>query len=233
MVFSRWGQTIREYLDDDRFRGNKRIRLIIYLAIGVVMYAILVGSILPPRYHLTIGQTSPVTIRSPITTVDTAATQAAKEAAEQKVPKQYEQSTQVETSAVNQVDTLFATAAQVVSNKSLSSAQKLDTLSSAAPKKVSQSTLQALLTQTPAQISTLQKDADRIVNDLLGAPFYQESMQQAGLLVDRQLLDNFDLDKTSQLIVRDVVVSVLKPNMVYQAAATERAKQQADRKSVV
>ncbi|EPZ52593.1 HD family phosphohydrolase [Alicyclobacillus acidoterrestris] len=227
MVFSRWGQTIREYLDDDRFRGNKRIRLIIYLAIGVVMYAILVGSILPPRYHLTIGQTSPVTIRSPITTVDTAATQAAKEAAEQKVPKQYEQSTQVETSAVNQVDTLFATAAQVVSNKSLSSAQKLDTLSSAAPKKVSQSTLQALLTQTPAQISTLQKDADRIVNDLLGAPFYQESMQQAGLLVDRQLLDNFDLDKTSQLIVRDVVVSVLKPNMVYQAAATERAKQQA------
>ncbi|WP_206922001.1 HD family phosphohydrolase [Alicyclobacillus suci] len=227
MVFSRWGQTIREYLDDDRFRGNRRIRLIIYLAIGVVMYAILVGSILPPRYHLTIGQTSPVTIRSPITTVDTAATQAAKEAAEQKVPKQYEQSTQVETNAVNQVDTLFATAAQVVSNKSLSSAQKLDTLSSAAPKKVSQSTLQALLTQTPAQISTLQKDADRIVNDLLGAPFYQESMQQAGLLVDRQLLNNFDLDKTSQLIVRDVVVSVLKPNMVYQAAATERAKQQA------
>ncbi|WP_206917417.1 HD family phosphohydrolase [Alicyclobacillus suci] len=227
MVFSRWGQTIREYLDDDRFRGNRRIRLIIYLAIGVVMYAILVGSILPPRYHLTIGQTSPVTIRSPITTVDTAATQAAKEAAEQKVPKQYEQSTQVETNAVNQVDTLFATAAQVVSNKSLSSAQKLDTLSSAAPKKVSQSTLQALLTQTPAQISTLQKDADRIVNDLLGAPFYQESMQQAGLLVDRQLLNNFNLDKTSQLIVRDVVVSVLKPNMVYQAAATERAKQQA------
>ncbi|MFB5189960.1 HD family phosphohydrolase [Alicyclobacillus fastidiosus] len=227
MFFSRWGQTIREYLDDARFRENSRIRLIIYLALGVVMFAILVGSILPPRYHFTIGQTSPVTIRSPITTVDSAATQAAKEAAEQKVPKQYEQSTQVETDAVNQVDTFFATAAQVVSSKSMPTSQKLDTLSSSAPKGVSQSTLQALLTESPAQINTLQKDADRIVNDLLGAPFYQESMQQAGLLVDRQLLDNFDLDKASRLIVQNVVVSVLKPNMVYQAAATQRAKQQA------
>ncbi|WAH38548.1 HD family phosphohydrolase [Alicyclobacillus dauci] len=226
MVFARWGRTIREFLDDARFRENRRVRITIYILLGILMFAILVGSILPPRYQFTVGQTSPVTVRSPITTVDTAATQAARQAAEEKVPKQYEQSTKVESDAVNQVDALYSTAVQVISDKTMNTTQKLETLAATAPKGVSQSTLRALLNLTPAQINTLQRDSDRIVQDLLGAPFYAESMQQAPLLVDRQML-TLELDKVSELIVQNVVVSVLKPNMVYQAAETQRAKDQA------
>lgn len=226
MVFASWGQAIREYLDDARFRQNRRIRLSIYLGLGVLMFAILLGSILPLRYQFSVGQTSPVTIRSPITTVDTAATEAAKKAAAAKVPKQYEQSTKVETDAVNQANSLYTAAAQVVSDKTMTQEQKLETLAAVAPKGVSQTTLVELTGTTPAQITTMQRDTTRIVEDLLSVPFYQDSMQQASLLVDRQML-NFDLDKVSRLIVQNVSVSVLQPNMVFQPAATQLAREQA------
>lgn len=228
MVVSRWGRSIREYLDDARFREHPRVRLCIYIGLAVLMFAILVGSILPPRYDFSVGQTSPITIKSPVTTVDTAATEAAKQAAEAKVPKQYEQSTQVLTNAVNTVDNFFSTAAQVVANKSTKTAQKLQTLSAAAPKGIKQSTLQTLIGATPSEINNLQHDSERIVTNLLSAPFYKESMQQASLLVASQILNlNLNLDKESGLTVQNVVVSVLKPNMVYQAKATEQARQQA------
>lgn len=162
-----------------------------------------------------------------MTTVDTAATAAAKKAAEDKVPKQYEQSTKVQTDAVNSVDSLFSTAAQVVSDKSLSQNQKLAKLLAVAPKGVSQATLTELLGKTPEQISTLQRDTEKVVEEILAAPFYQESMQQATLLVDRQILNlNLSLDHVSELIVQNIAVSVLKPNMVYKPKETQEARQQ-------
>lgn len=227
MVVARWGQAIRQFLDDTRFRENRRIRVSIYLGLGVLMFAILVGSVLPPRYHFAVGQTSPTTISSPITTVDTAATAAAKKVAENKVPKQYEQSTKVQTDAVNTVDSLFSTAAQVVSDKSMTQNQKLAKLLAVAPKGVSQATLVELLGTTPEEISTLERDSERVVEEILAAPFYKESMQQATLLVDRQILNlNLALDHVSELIVQNVSVSVLKPNMVYKPQETQEARQQ-------
>lgn len=226
MMFSRWGQSIRAFLDDAKFRESRRTRLIIYFVLGIAMFAILIGSILPPRYDFKVGQTSPVTIRSPITTVDTSATKAARQAAANKVSKQYAESNKVETDAVSSVDSLFASAAQITSNKNLNANQKLENLSKNAPKGVSQSTLRAILNETPAQLSTLQKDSDKILQDLLSSPLYQESMQQASLLVDKQMF-NFDLDKVSKLIVQNVVVSVLRPNMIYQPTATKKMQAQA------
>ncbi|EJY57055.1 7TM receptor with intracellular metal dependent phosphohydrolase [Alicyclobacillus hesperidum URH17-3-68] len=228
MVFSGWGQAIRQFLDDEKFRQNHRIRTWIYVGLGLSMFAILVGSILPPRYHFTVGQTSPTTIVSPTTTVDTAATEAEKEAAESKVPKQYAQSPAVLTQAVNRVDILYAAAMQAASDSSLSDADKLKNVRSAAPAGVSQATLVRLLTRTPAQMTVLERDTERVVEEILDAPFYQESMQQATLLVDRQILNlNLGLDHDDALIVQNVAVSVLKPNMIYQAQATAAARQQA------
>ncbi len=193
---------------------------------GLVLYLVLIGSILPPRYHFQVGQTSPVTIRAPITAVDTLATQQAKQEAMDKVPKQYEQSTAVEEDAVNTVQKVFSTAAQVNSDKSLSPAERLQELTAVAPQKVSSSTLQAMLAMNSHELGVLESVSVRIVQDLLGAPFYEDSVQQAGLLVERQM-QTFDLDRVSRLIVQDVVQSVLKPNMVYKPDATKAAREAA------
>lgn len=225
-LWSTWSLAIRQWLDDPGFRENRRIRLVLYVGALVVLYLVLVGTVLPPRYDFQVGQTSPVTIRAPITAVDTKATEEERQAAMAKVPKQYVQSPAVEQQALQQVDTLFGAAIKVVSDKQLTQAERIESLAAIAPKQVSQSTLQALVGLDSRQISILQSVADRIVHDLLDQPFNQEAAQQAGLLVDRQML-NYDLDRVSRLIVQNVVVSVLKPNMVYQPDATEAARQAA------
>lgn len=228
MQLSNWNRTLQKFLDDPTFRESPKVRIGVYVAMAIAMYLVLIGSVLPPRYQFQVGQTSPVTIVAPITAVDTLATQRAKQDAMDKVPKQYEQSTAVEEEAVTSVQKLFSTATQVISDKSLTQSEKLEELTSVAPQKVSQSTLQAMLSMNVHQLGVLQSVSLRIVQDLLGAPFYEDSAQQAGLLVDRQM-QIFDLDRVSRLIVQDVVESVLKPNMVYKPDATKAARDAAAR----
>jgi cyclic-di-AMP phosphodiesterase PgpH len=228
MTLARWYRLFRQAIDDPRFRENRKIRMGIYIGLGILMYIILLGSVLPPRYDFSVSDTSPTTIQSPITTVDTAATQAARQAAMSKVPAQYDQSTEVETEALNQIDTLFTTANQAVTNQKLTSAERLEMIASIAPKGVSQHALQLLLSMNPRQISILQNDADRIAKDLLSVPFNSVSLQQANNLVDKQMW-SYDLDQNSRFVVQNTVVSVLKPNMIYKKDLTEQAKQEAAR----
>lgn len=225
-MWSKWMLAIRQLLDDEKFRENKRVRHGLYVTLGVVLYVILIGTVLPPRYAFQPGQTSPVTIRAPITAVNTLKSNENKQAAMDKVQKQYAQSPTVETQAKQAADKLFQTATQVVTNQSLGSAQRLQQLQNAAPAKVSSSTLQALVGLGAQQIGVLQNVSDSIIKDLLDVPFYQESMQQATLLVDRQML-NYNLNHVSRLVVQDVVTSVLQPNMIYKQQATDQARQQA------
>ncbi|MDQ0190474.1 HDIG domain-containing protein [Alicyclobacillus cycloheptanicus] len=227
-MFSRWTQFLRQWIDDPRFRENQRVRLGIYIGLGVAMFLLLLGSVLPPRYQFTVGQTSPVTIVAPITAVDTVATKEAQEAAANRVQPQYTQSASVETKALQTLDSLFQTASQLAGDKNLTLSEKLATLTASAPKGVSSSTLQPLLTMSPQQVEVVQSVSERIVRDLLGAPFYKESLQEAQLLVDQQIV-KYDLGRQSSLIVQDLVVSVLQPNMIYNQAATEAAKKAAER----
>jgi len=227
-MFGKWNHALRQWLDDDDFRENRRIRLVIYIALAALLYAVLLGSILPARYEFAIGQTSPVTIVAPTTAVNSLATEESRQAAVDKVPKQYVQSPEVEQDALATLDTLFKTATQVVADKTMNATMKLESISAFAPKGVSQSTLQILTSRTPNQIAIIQNVSYRIVKDLLDAPFNQGSESQASLLVDREML-RFDLDRVSRLVVQDLVVSVLKPNMVYQDAATQSARNAARR----
>lgn len=225
-MWAKWLLAIRQFLDDDRFRENRRIRHGIYLALGAVLYAVLIATVVPPRYAFELHQTSPVTIRAPITAVDTLQTDEKRQLAKSKVSKQYAQSSAVETQAINSVDKLFQTAVQVVGNATLSSSQRVQKLQAVAPSKVSPSTLQALVGLNAQQIGVLQNTSEHIVKDLLGAPFYKDSLQQATLLVESKL-PNYNLDHISRLIVQDTVVSVLQPNMVYKPGATEQLQEQA------
>ncbi|MCL6516355.1 HDIG domain-containing metalloprotein [Alicyclobacillus sp.] len=225
-LWASWSLAIRRFLDDPRFRDSRRVRRYLYAGALLVLYLVLVGTVLPPRYDFRVGQVSPVTIRAPITAVDTKATEEERQAAMAKVPKQYVQSPAVEQQALQQVDELYSTAVKVVSDKHLTQAERIESLAAAAPKQVSQSTLQALVGMDSRQIGILQSVSDRIVHDLLDQPFNEEAAQQASLLVDRQML-NYDLDRVSRLIVQNVVTSVLRPNMVYQPEATDAARQAA------
>ncbi|MDP9727382.1 HD family phosphohydrolase [Alicyclobacillus tolerans] len=226
MTTSKWYMVLRRILDNPDFRASKRIRLAIYMLMVILVYAILLSSVLPPKYHLAVGQVSPVTIRSPITTVNTQATEEARQEAMAHVPKQYVQSPAVLEQALQQIDELYNAAISESTDKSLSQAQRIESLQSIAPKGVSMATLQALSTLSSQDVGILQSVSERIVKELLGVPFYSDSLQQASLLVDRQML-NYDLNRVSRLIVQNVVSSVLKPNMIYQKQATEAAREAA------
>ncbi|QQE77334.1 HD family phosphohydrolase [Alicyclobacillus sp. SO9] len=227
MNFRKWGQSIRDFLDNEKFRLNRRIRIGIFVGLGLALYLVLIGSILPPSYNFEVGQTSPVTVRAPMTAVDTQATQSAKQAAENKVAKQYAMDPNVEKDAVKSLDTLFAKAVTVDSTKSMSAANKIKALGQVAPRQVTTASLKTLASMNPREITQVKSVSDKIVSNLLGAPFNEQSAAQSNLLVDRQLVSNYDLNRANRVLVQNLVVSVLKPNMVYQQKKTDQARQAA------
>ncbi|WDL96341.1 HDIG domain-containing protein [Alicyclobacillus sp. ALC3] len=225
-MFARWTQILRQWMDDPRFRENRRVRVGIYVGLGIAMFALLVGSVLPPRYQFQVGQTSPVTIVAPVTAVDTEATLQAQQAAMDRVTKQYVQSSSVETTAENQLTSLFQVLGQLSTDKQLSSSDKLASLTASAPKGITSATLSALLAMSPQQQGVIQSVSQRIVHDLLATPFYKETLQEAQLLVDQQIV-KYNLGHTSSMLVQNLVVSTLQPNMIYDKAATEAARKAA------
>ncbi len=219
-----WGRRIRQFLDSDFLRSNRRIRIGTYILLGIIMYVILIGSILPPRYDFSVGDTAPMTIRAPVTAVDTQATKRAKDEAMAKVPKQYAMSTTVETNALSTLDGLFNLANNLASQPSMTTAHKVIQLQAVAPKEVSAASLNTLAQLNKQQLADVQSVSETITKDLLSVPFNEQSEAQANSLVDNQLID-YDLNKPSRLLVQNLVVSVLQPNMVYQKQKTEEARQ--------
>lgn len=222
-MLTRWHQAFRRFIDEPRFRENRRLRISIYMLLGILLYVLLLGSVLPPRYNFAVGQTSPVTLRAPLTTVDTLQTELDRENARNQVSARYEQSAQVENQAIASLNQLFSAATLAATNKALNSSDKLASVTANAPKGATVDTLRSLVAMNPQQIALVESVSERIVHDLLGSPFYSGMMTQAGLLVDKQLL-SFDLDRNSRMVVQNLAVSVLRPNMIYQAEQTNLAR---------
>ncbi|KPV38958.1 HD family phosphohydrolase [Alicyclobacillus ferrooxydans] len=225
-MWSKWMLAIRQFLDDEKFRENKRIRHGLYVALGVVLYIVLIGTVLPPTYDFRVNETSPLTIRAPITAVNTFATNKAKQAAMAAVQPIFTLDPTKEINAKAEADTLYDKAIQLVGNPSLSSTSTFNQLKLYAPPKVSASTLQVLLTMDPQQILNVKQVSDSIISNLLSTEFTSESMSQASLLVDQAMLGD-NLDNVSRLVVQDVVTHVLQPNLKEQTQETTQKRQQA------
>ncbi len=223
MVAKSTKKSWRVWFKSVNFRYSRRVRSAIYALLAIFLFSVLVGTVLPVRYDLAVGQVSQTTIRAPIDAVDTHATNLAKHAAAAMVPKRYDINPATEEQALGALDQLFNTAQSLRSEKKLTNAERYVQLRKFAPAKLSSSALQSILSLRQSDQVAVSSAAIRIVQQILQNNFSASDMKRADMVVDQQLVA-LNVSESSRLLIGQIVISVLKPNLVYNAVLTQQAK---------
>lgn len=215
--------TLTRFVKDYNVRFGTRFRVAIYLFLTLALFFMLVGTVLPERYDLSIGQVSQLTIRAPIDAVDTYATQAAKQAAAALVPARYDVNPATEQDSLAALDRLFNSLNIVRGEQGLSAAAALSQVRQSAPHKLPPAAISALLQMQSSELTVVSSNAVRIVQQLLQSNFSARDMDRASLIVDQQLV-TLQVDEQVRVIIGQIVESVLAPNLVYNEVLTQSAR---------
>ncbi|MCY0877127.1 MAG: HDIG domain-containing protein [Firmicutes bacterium] len=211
-----------------QLRTNRRFRLAVYALFIAALFVLLIGSALPQRYNLAVGQVSSATITAAADVVDTQATQAARNAAAALVPARYNVDPSVLQRALSRLDQLFATAQGLRSDVASHGHFNLTKRRVIEPTGFPTSVMQALLTLSNAQFTVVSSDSIRITQTLLQSQFSQSDLDRSAMIVDQQLV-NLDVDKPTRLVIGQIVQGVLRPNLIYNPVLTKEARMQAQR----
>lgn len=227
-AMSRAKPKLARFLARHQLRTNRRFRLALYALLTLVLFFLLVGSALPQRYNLGVGQVSPVTVTATVDAIDTQATQAARSAAAALVPARYDIDPTVLQRALARLDQLFA-AAQALRGESAQSARlSLGKRRFVEPVGFPVSVVQSLIALPAAEFTIVSSDSIRLTQTILQSQFSSADLARASMMVDEQLV-NLDVDKPTRLIIGQIVQSVLRPNLIYDPVLTEQARMQAER----
>jgi len=210
-----------------QLRTNPRYRIIVYVLFTFALFFILVGSVLPQRYNLAVGQVSQAIITAPTDAVDIQATQSARSAAAALVPARYDINPAVGQQAVARLDTLFSQV-QLSRGNRLGFGNHLQQRRTVFPPGFSASLIQSLLALPNSEFVVVSSDSIRITQQLLQSHISASDMAHSTMLIDQQLVD-LDVSKKTRLVIGQIAHAVLRTNLIYDPVLTEQARLQAQR----
>lgn len=207
---------------------NKWMRLSIYGVLFLVLFLMFYGNVTPTRYNYKVGDIAQEDIKAPSDAINTKETEQKKQEAVRQVPRVYFLDPTVEDKARTDAEKLFSTVQQLASDNTLSRDQKKAELKKV-PIAFKDEMLDKLLTLSPSQLARIKSETLHYISFFLSKEFSEESMVNAPTVLASQLV-SVDLEVESRLIVRDLVLASLRPNMVYDQKKTEEQREEAKRK---
>lgn len=111
-----------------KWKKHPFIRGFLYLFLGIILYALMVGNVVPNVVDVSIGSVAEEDIRSPISMVDEQATEEAREQAATDVTPVYTQDNSITNNQINQLNRLFSHMRETITNTNLTNDEKVDEL---------------------------------------------------------------------------------------------------------
>lgn len=195
--------------------------LLVYLSLSLLLFV----CILPESIQLEVGQASPVHIGAPRTVEDRYTTNEARELAEQSVKDIFEQDPNVALTAAAQLTELFETLAVTAALEETADA-KLILLREELPILLPDSALQIGLNFSPETGEQLAAVLGTILEQSYARGIKAEALEAAEVQVHQEI-NNLFVSNNHKTFLREVSSALLKPNMLYNATATERLREEA------
>jgi len=181
--------------------------------------------ILPESVQLEVGQASPRYIGAPRTVEDRYTTQKAREEAAQSVKDIFEQDPNVALSSLNQLNEIFEQFL-TVADLETDLESKLQLLRETLPVTLTDVALRAGLNLSVDMNRQLATALATIMEQAYARGIKAEALSTAEEQIHRDI-DNLYLPAAQKNFLRQIASSLLKPNMLYNSAATERLRQEA------
>lgn len=217
---------------DIRTEELKYKRWLIYIAVFLITYLLLLTSIAPKKHNLSVGDIAPVDIKAPIDTIDEIATQEKiQEAiAKAKEDKQYSVKSEVKTQAIDNVNKLFSKISSEISSSKeakdkLTEVKKIDAF------KLSDDEYNTLLALSASQVSDVQTITVNTLEEVYSKNIEDnnyEALQNARNIALEELQSN-NLDRSLEECLTTIVYSQIKPNFFIDTEKTEEKIKEAEK----
>lgn len=200
---------------------DKSQRMLIFTLTFVITYFLIIVAISPKKYDLKAGDIAQSDIKASRETVDEAASKEILDEALKKVDKQYTQKSEVKTNAESEVKDLFEKIINLVSSNE-DVKDKVKELTNY--KKISLSEYDAtiLLNLNKDTLKNLQWEILDVLNTVYEPNIQdgnEESLSSAKQTANSEI-DKLNLDSSYQKIIRNIVLSEIKPNLFYDEEKT-------------
>lgn len=217
---------------DIRTEELKYKRWLVYIAVFLITYLLLLTSIAPKKHNLSVGDIAPVDIKAPIDTIDEIATQEKiQEAiAKAKEDKQYSVKSEVKTQAIDNVNKLFSKISSEISSSKeakdkLTEVKKIDAF------KLSDDEYNTLLALSASQVSDVQTITVNTLEEVYSKNIEDnnyEALQNARNIALEELQSN-NLDRSLEECLTTIVYSQIKPNFFIDTEKTEEKIKEAEK----
>lgn len=217
---------------DIRKEELKYKRWLIYIAVFLMTYLLLLTSIAPKKHNLSVGDIAPVDIKAPIDTIDEIATQEKiQEAiAKAKEDKQYSVKSEVKTQAIENVNKLFSKISSEISS-SKEAKDKLTEVKKVEAFKLSDDEYNTLLALSASQVSDVQNIAINTLEEVYAKNIEDnnyEALQNARNIALEELQSN-NLDMALEDCLTTIVYSQINPNFFIDTEKTEEKIKEAEK----
>ena len=209
------------------------IRFIMYIALGLILYLLLMGQVIPKTYELKEGQISPVTLASPIRALDQWATELKKKEAEKSVAEVYSKDDTILKDQINQLETLLDSMLTIVKNPDLTNQQKRDQMKTAVTVPINENSVNAIAALSETKVKNLRNLSRSTLEFVMtdGDGVNIKGLEAAYAKVDRYVETNpYDSDTKIKQLAKELTKQFVKPNLFYNPDQTALLKEEAKSK---
>ena len=200
---------------------DKSQRMLIFTLTFVITYFLIIVAISPKKYDLKAGDIAQSDIKASRETVDEAASKEILDEALQKVDKQYTQKSEVKTNAESEVKHLFEKIINLVSSNG-DVKDKVKELTNYKKFSLSEYDATTLLNLNKDTLKNLQWEILDVLNTVYEPNIQdgnEESLSSAKQTANSEI-DKLNLDSSYEKIIRNIVLSEIKPNLFYDEEKT-------------
>ncbi|OEF99751.1 hypothetical protein BHF71_07460 [Vulcanibacillus modesticaldus] len=223
---------------DNRFRLIKifegwkehtSIRLIMYGLLGLFMYLLLIGQVIPKTYKLTEGQVSPVTLTSPITVVDEWQTNRLKDDAVKSVSDVYTTDYTIVNDQLLQLEKFFDVIINIIGQEELTPEDKFNQLKEAkALAFLTNDSIKLISNLDEDKVKNLKYITTSTLDIVMNNGVRLSDLNTVYLKVEELIQSNpFDNEESTRNLAYEITKYFIKPNVFYNSDQTFLLRQEA------
>ena len=222
----KWWEWFRGWRIPGYWNTSSRVKFLIYAVLGICMYLLLMGSVLPEKYDIDVGSISPESIVATVDRIDHVATEQEKEGAAGAAQEQDTKDEKTTDEQVEKINRLFIDARRNVEDESLSENERITNLADKLPFDLSDEALLKLVRISADELVQTQSTTRQIVQDVLGSGVSEADVDSARSKIDQQLV-TANLGSNARFVAREVARAAIVANMVPDHAKTEAMREAA------
>lgn len=217
---------IAHWFGSEEWKASLRIKVIMYAIFAIALYLLLINHILPQQYDIEQGKPSPETVVSPVTKIDTYATEQAKQEAAASVEPVYIKNDRLTIEQIGKIDSIFVTVKDLLEKDNKDQKQFKAAFEATFSQTFSDSFYQRLLRTSPDRLQVIRLTTRQLVSDILQQGVRKEQLSEKQEDVDEKLyLSVNSLTSNEQALVSELAKKGLIVNEFYDKKQTEQQKQ--------